>query len=226
MMRVLLVEDDKRTSDYISSGLASSGHVTDVLADGRDALAASLREPYDAAIVDRMIPGLDGLSLVRSLRAAGGKLPIILLTAMGGVDDRVEGLDAGADDYLAKPFAFSELLARLNALGRRPPIAQEKTVLRVADLELDLARRVAKRSGQIVELLPREFALLEFLMRNEGRVLTKTMLLERIWNFNFDPQSTVVETHVSRLRAKIDKPFETQLINTIRSTGYSLHAPR
>jgi two-component system, OmpR family, response regulator len=163
---------------------------------------------------------------VRSLRAAGGKLPIILLTAMGGVDDRVEGLDAGADDYLAKPFAFSELLARLNALGRRPPIAQEKTVLRVADLELDLARRVAKRSGQIVELLPREFALLEFLMRNEGRVLTKTMLLERIWNFNFDPQSTVVETHVSRLRAKIDKPFETQLINTIRSTGYSLHAPR
>jgi two-component system OmpR family response regulator len=226
MMRILLVEDDKRTSDYISNGLASSGHVIDVLQDGRDALAAGLREPYDLAIVDRMIPGLDGLSLVRSLRAAGGRLPIILLTAMGGVDDRVEGLDAGADDYLAKPFAFSELLARLNALGRRPPIAQEKTVLRVADLELDLMRRVAKRSGQVVELLPREFALLEFLMRNEGRVLTKTMLLERIWNFNFDPQSTVVETHVSRLRAKIDKPFEIQLIHTIRSTGYSLHAPR
>lgn len=226
MMKVLLVEDDKRTSDYISNGLASSGHVTDVLADGRDALAAGLREPYDAAIVDRMIPGLDGLSLVRSLRAAGGRLPIILLTAMGGVDDRVEGLDAGADDYLAKPFAFSELLARLNALGRRPPISQEKTVLRVADLELDLVRRVARRSGQVVELLPREFALLEFLMRNEGRVLTKTMLLERIWNFNFDPQSTVVETHVSRLRAKLDKPFEHPLIHTVRSTGYSLHAPR
>lgn len=169
-MRILLVEDDKRTSDYISNGLTSSGHVADVLADGRDALAASLREPYDAAIVDRMIPGLDGLSLVRSLRAAGGKLPIILLTAMGGVDDRVEGLEAGADDYLAKPFAFSELLARLNALGRRPPITQEKTVLRVADLELDLVRRTARRSGQVIELLPREFALLEFLMRNEGRV--------------------------------------------------------
>lgn len=225
-MRILLVEDDKRTSDYISNGLASSGHVIDVLSDGRDALASGLREPYDLAIVDRMIPGLDGLSLVRGLRAAGGRLPIILLTALGGVDDRVEGLDAGADDYLAKPFAFSELLARLNALGRRPPMAQEKTVLSVADLELDLMRRMSKRSGQIVELLPREFTLLEFLMRNEGRVLTKTMLLERIWNFNFDPQSTVVETHVSRLRAKIDKPFEIQLIHTIRSIGYSLHAPR
>ncbi|MCO6386673.1 response regulator transcription factor [Aliihoeflea sp. 40Bstr573] len=225
-MRILLVEDDKRTSDYISSGLASSGHVTDVLADGRDALAVGLRESYDVVIVDRMIPGLDGVSLVKSLRAAGGKLPIILLTALGGVEDRVEGLEAGADDYLTKPFAFSELLARLHALGRRPPMAQEKTVLRVADLELDLVRRIARRAGQIVELLPREFSLLEFLMRNEGRVLTKTMLLERIWNFNFDPQSTVVETHVSRLRAKIDRPFEVQLIHTVRSTGYSLHAPR
>ena len=225
-MRILLVEDDKRTSDYISSGLASSGHVTDVLADGRDALAVGLRESYDVVIVDRMIPGMDGVSLVKSLRAAGGKLPIILLTALGGVEDRVEGLEAGADDYLTKPFAFSELLARLHALGRRPPMAQEKTVLRVADLELDLVRRIARRAGQIVELLPREFSLLEFLMRNEGRVLTKTMLLERIWNFNFDPQSTVVETHVSRLRAKIDRPFEVQLIHTVRSTGYSLHAPR
>lgn len=225
-MRVLLVEDDKRTSDYISNGLASSGHVTDVLADGRDALAVGLRESYDVVIVDRMIPGLDGVSLVKSLRAAGGKLPIILLTALGGVEDRVEGLEAGADDYLTKPFAFSELLARLHALGRRPPMGQEKTVLRVADLELDLVRRIARRAGQIVELLPREFSLLEFLMRNEGRVLTKTMLLERIWNFNFDPQSTVVETHVSRLRAKVDRPFEVQLIHTVRSTGYSLHAPR
>lgn len=225
-MRILIVEDDKRTSDYIANGLTSSGHVADVLTDGRDALAAILREPYDVAIVDRMLPGLDGLSLVSSLRAAGGKLPIIFLTAMGGVDDRVEGLEAGADDYLVKPFAFSELLARVNALGRRPPITREKTLLQVADLELDLVRRVARRAGQTIELLPREFSLLELLMRNEGRVLTKTMLLERIWNFNFDPQSTVVETHVSRLRAKMDKPFEVQLIHTTRSTGYSIHAPR
>jgi two-component system OmpR family response regulator len=225
-MRILLVEDDKRTSDYIEKGLASSGHVTDVLADGRDALAASLREPYDVAIVDRMLPGLDGLALVRGLRAAGGKLPIIFLTAMGGVDDRVEGLEAGADDYLVKPFAFSELLARVNALGRRPPISQETRTLCVADLELDVVKRIATRAGQTIELLPREFALLELLMRNEGRVLTKTMLLERIWNFNFDPQSTVVETHVSRLRAKVDKPFDVSLIHTTRSTGYSIHAPR
>ncbi|ODT07415.1 MAG: DNA-binding response regulator [Mesorhizobium sp. SCN 65-20] len=225
-MRILLVEDDDRTSKYIASGLTSSGHTADVLKDGRDALSLGVREPYDLAIVDRMLPGLDGLSVVRGLRAAGAKTPIIFLTSMSGVDDRVEGLDAGADDYLAKPFAFSELLARVNALGRRPPITQEKSKLKVADLELDLFRRLARRDDTTIELLPREFALLELLMRNEGRILTKTMLLERIWNFNFDPLSTVVETHISRLRAKIDKPFEVQLLHTIRNTGYSLHGPR
>ncbi len=206
--------------------LTGAGHVPDVVRDGRDAFAVGIGEPYDMAIVDRTLPGLDGLSLVRGLRAAGCKHPILFLTSMGGVNDKVEGLEAGADDYLVKPFALSELLARVNALARRPPISSQRTRLQVADLELDLVRRVAKRAAATIELLPREFALLELLMRNEGRILTKTMLLERVWNFNFDPQSTVVETHISRLRAKIDKPFDTPLLHTTRNTGYSIHAPR
>lgn len=226
LMKILLVEDDGRTSEYISKGLTEAGHTVDVIRDGRDALGVSLREAFDVAIVDRMIPGIDGLALVRSLRAAGARIPVLFLTSMGGVDDRVEGLEAGADDYLVKPFAFSELTARVNALARRPPISSEKTKLKVADLELDLVRRLATRGGTVIELLPREFALLELLMRNEGRILTRTMLLERIWNFNFDPQSTVVETHISRLRSKIDKPFDTPLLHTTRNTGYSIHAPR
>jgi two-component system OmpR family response regulator len=225
-MKILLVEDDEQISRYIENGLNSSGHVVDVMTDGRDALLVGLREPYDVAIVDRMLPGLDGLSLVRGLRGAGGKVPVIFLTAVGGVNDRVEGLEAGADDYLIKPFAFSELLARVNALRRRPPIAAEKAKLKVADLELDLFSRLATRGGTTIELLPREFALLELLMRNEGRILTKTMLLERIWNFNFDPQSTVVETHISRLRAKIDKPFDVPLLHNTRNTGYTIHGQR
>ncbi|MBS4017485.1 MAG: response regulator transcription factor [Dechloromonas sp.] len=225
-MRILLVEDDARTSEYIAKGMSSSGHNIEVVADGRDALSLAIRELYDVAIVDRMVPGLDGLSLVRSLRAAGTKIPVLFLTSMGGVDDRVEGLEAGADDYLVKPFAFSELTARVNALARRPPITGEKTRLQVADLELDLVARIATRKGQTIELLPREFSVLELLMRNEGRILTKTMLLEQIWNFNFDPQSTVVETHISRLRSKIDRPFDVQLLHTTRNTGYSIHAPR
>jgi two-component system OmpR family response regulator len=225
-MKILLVEDDEHISRYIENGLNSSGHVVDVMTDGRDALLVGLREPYDVAIVDRMLPGLDGLSLVRGLRGAGGKVPVIFLTAVGGVNDRVEGLEAGADDYLIKPFAFSELLARVNALRRRPPIAAEKAKLKVADLELDLFSRLATRGGTTIELLPREFALLELLMRNEGRILTKTMLLERIWNFNFDPQSTVVETHISRLRAKIDKPFDVPLLHNTRNTGYTIHGQR
>ncbi|MCR5860484.1 response regulator [Mesorhizobium sp. J428] len=225
-MKILLVEDDGRTSEYIAKGLTEAGHTVDVIRDGRDALGVGLREAFDVAIVDRMIPGIDGLALVRSLRAAGSRIPVLFLTSMGGVDDRVEGLEAGADDYLVKPFAFSELTARVNALARRPPISSEKTKLKVADLELDLVRRLATRGGTVIELLPREFALLELLMRNEGRILTRTMLLERIWNFNFDPQSTVVETHISRLRSKIDKPFDTPLLHTTRNTGYSIHAPR
>lgn len=224
LMKILLIEDDQITGSYIQKGLASSGHSVDWLTNGRDALTAGLDTGYDALVVDRMIPGLDGLSLVKSLRAASVRTPVLFLTAMSGVDDRVEGLDAGGDDYLSKPFAFSELTARINALVRRPPIATEKTRLRVGDLEMDLVSRTTTRDGNTIELLPREFALLELLMRNEGRVLTKTMFLEKIWNFNFDPQSSVVETHISRLRAKIDKPFPKPLLHTIKNTGYTLHA--
>jgi len=177
-------------------------------------------------VVDRMVPGLDGLSLIKAVRAARIGTPAIFLTSVSGVDDRVEGLEAGGDDYLTKPFAFSELLARVNALARRPPVQDQKTVLRVADLELDLVRRQVTRQGQAIELQPREFTLLEVLMRGEGRVLTRTMLLERVWDFHFDPKTSVVETHVSRLRAKIDKPFDIPLLHTVRNTGYSLHAPR
>ena len=161
-----------------------------------------------------------------ALRAAGVKTPVLFLTALGGIDDRVEGLEAGGDDYLTKPFAFSELLARLNALARRPPVQAQITQLTVADLSLDLMRRVACRAGQMIELLPKEFTLLEVLMRNEGRVVTRTMLLERVWDFHFNPNTSVVETHISRLRAKIDKPFATSLIHTVINAGYSLHAPR
>ncbi len=225
-MRILVIEDDKRTCEYIVAGLSQSGHVADVIADGRDALAFATRESFDLLIVDRMLPGLDGLSLVRALRAAGAKMPVLFLTAIGGVEDRVEGLEAGADDYLVKPFAFSELLARINALLRRPPVQAEKTVLKVADLELDLIRRIARRAGKAIDLQPREFTLLEVLMRNEGRVVTRTMLLERVWDFQFDPKTSVVDTHISRLRAKIDKPFDVPLLHTVRNIGYSLHAPR
>ncbi|KQV28251.1 XRE family transcriptional regulator [Rhizobium sp. Root1203] len=225
-MRILLIEDDRKTAAYIAKGLEEAGHVCDLVADGRDGLCQATGETYDVAIVDRMLPGLDGLSLVKALRAARVDTPALFLTSIGGVDDRVDGLEAGADDYLVKPFAFSELLARVNALARRPPVQEQKTVLRVADLELDLLRRQVMRSGQPIDLQPREFTLLEVLMRGDGRVLTRTMLLERVWDFHFDPKTSVVETHISRLRAKIDKPFETQLLHTVRNTGYSLHAPR
>lgn len=225
-MRILLVEDDRRTADYVRKGMLETGHVCDALDDGRDGLFQAQREPYDVVVVDRMLPGLDGLSLVRSLRAAKVQTPVLFLTAVGGVDDRVEGLEAGGDDYLVKPFAFSELIARVNALARRPPVQEQKTVLKIADLELDLIRREAKRAGQSIDLQPREFMLLEVLMRGEGRVLTRTMLLERVWDFHFDPKTSVVETHISRLRAKIDKPFDIPLLHTIRNTGYSIHAPR
>ena len=225
-MRILMIEDDRKTSEYVAKGFAEAGHTCDILADGRDGLFQAQREPYDVLVIDRMLPGLDGLAIVRSLRAARIGTPALFLTSIGGVDDRVEGLEAGGDDYLVKPFAFSELLARVNALARRPPVQEQKTVLKVADLELDLIRREARRGGQVIELQPREFTLLEVLMRGEGRVLTKTMLLERVWDFHFDPKTSVVETHVSRLRAKIDKPFQAQLLHTVRNTGYSLHAPR
>jgi two-component system OmpR family response regulator len=225
-MRILLIEDDAKTANFVSRGLSEEGNVCDVLGNGQDGLFHALREQYDVIIVDRMVPELDGLSLVRALRSAGNKAPVLFLTAVGGIDDRVEGLEAGGDDYLVKPFAFAELLARVNALSRRPPVMTERTLLQVADLSMDLIRRRVTRGGKALELQPREFALLEVLMRADGRVLTRTMLLDRVWGINFDPGTSVVESHISRLRAKIDKPFRTSLLHTIRNTGYALHAPR
>tara|TARA_R110002096_G_scaffold176963_1_gene353389 strand:+ start:85 stop:762 length:678 start_codon:yes stop_codon:yes gene_type:complete len=225
-MKALLIEDDAETAAYIVNGLTEAGFVVDHAKNGRDGLVLAAGETYDVMIVDRMLPGLDGLGIVKTIRGAGVKTPVLFLTTMAGVDDRVEGLEAGGDDYLVKPFAFSELLARVHALARRPPLTAEETVLKVADLEMDLIRRKVTRSGQPIELQPREFLLLEYLMRHAGRVATRTMLLEQVWDFHFDPKTNVVETHISRLRAKVDKPFDIELIHTVRGAGYSLHAPR
>jgi len=225
-MRILLIEDDRQTATYVAKGLTEDGHVVDVLDDGRDGLVHATSEPYDLIIVDRMLPGVDGLTMVKTLRATGSKAPILMLTSLGGVDDRVSGLEAGADDYVVKPFAFSELQARVNALARRPPMRSEEAVLRAGDLEMDLISRNVRRSGQVIELQPREFRLLEVLLRNKGRIVTRTMLLERVWDFHFDPKTSVVETHISRLRAKVDKPFETELIQTVRGTGYTINEAR
>ncbi|MEL7708296.1 response regulator transcription factor [Citromicrobium bathyomarinum] len=223
-MKLLLVEDDRVAASHVSDALASSGWRTDIAADGMEGLNAALNYDYDAIVLDRLLPELDGLSVLKSLRAAGRKTPVIMLTAIGATDDRIEGLRAGADDYLPKPFSLSELEARLEALVRRPSTTAQATALRCGNLELDLLARRVRRSGQDLDLLPKEFALLEELMRAEGRVLSKAMLLERVWDFNFDPNSTVVETHVSRLRAKVDKPFDTPLIHTIKNVGYVLRS--
>lgn len=225
-MHILLVEDDSSTAEYAANGLTQAGHVVDVLENGKEALIQCMQTQYDVLVVDRMMPGMDGLSLVKAVRASGVQAPVLFLTAMSGVDDRVEGLEAGGDDYLTKPFAFSELLARVNALGRRPVESKEQTSYQVADLTIDLLKRTVKRADTAIELQPREFVLLEVLMRNEGRVVSRTMLLEQVWDFHFDPKTSVVETHISRLRSKIDKPFEVPLLHTIRNIGYSLHAPR
>jgi two-component system OmpR family response regulator len=222
-MRILVIEDDAETGAYIASGIREQEHSVDLATTGPEGLIMASTEPYDLMIVDRMLPGLDGLSIVKSIRITGVRAPVFFLTALGGVDDRVSGLDAGADDYLAKPFAFSELLARVNALGRRPPMPSVETVLRVGDLEMDLIARTARRGGEKLDLQPREFRLLEYLMRHSGQVVTRTMLLEKVWDFHFDPHTNVVETHMSRLRAKMDKPFETSLIHTVRGAGYSMH---
>ena len=224
-MKILVIEDDAATLEYVAAGLAEHGHVVDRAADGSEGLSLAVGEAYDVMVVDRRLPGVDGLSIVKTVRGAGVKTPVLFLTTMGSVNDRVEGLEAGGDDYLAKPFAFSELLARVHALARRPPLAAEQTALRVADLEMDLVRRTVSRGGRAIDLQPREFVLLEYLMRNAGRVVTRTMLLERVWDFHFDPKTSVVETHISRLRTKIDKPFEKDLIHTVRGAGYSLDAP-
>lgn len=221
-MRILVVEDDPTTAGYIADGLRQEGHAVDQLAEGREALVRAATEEYDVMVVDRMLPGLDGLSLVKALRAAQDRTPVLFLTSLGGVDDRIEGLNAGGDDYLVKPFAFGELSARVAALARRPQMKEAETVLTAGDLSMDLLSRRVTRAGREIELLPREFALLEQLMRRKGRVVTRTMLLESVWDIRFDPQTNVVETHVSRLRAKVDKPFDHELIKTVRGAGYRI----
>lgn len=223
-MKFLLIEDDPEVSAFVAKGLGEQGHIVDTTANGQQGLFLCLNENYDLVIADRRLPGLDGLSIVKAARASGVKTPILFLTTVSGLEDRVEGLDAGADDYLVKPFAFSELLARVNALLRRPPISDSQPFLRIGDLEIDLMKRLVTRAGQVIELLPREYELLLYLARHADKIVTRTMLLEHVWDFHFDPRTSVVETHISRLRAKIDKPFDQPLIHTVPRAGYSLHA--
>ncbi len=224
-MRLLIIEDDRDAAAYLAKGLTESGHAVDHAADGHEGLQLALAGGYDALIVDRMLPGLDGLSVIAALRAAGIDTPILILSALGEVDERVRGLKGGGDDYLVKPYAFSELLARLDALARRRRPEQQETVLKVADLEMDLTRRKVTRAGQPILLQPREFRLLEYLMRHAGQVVTRTMLLEQVWDYHFDPQTNVIDVHISRLRSKLDKGFATPLLHTVRGAGYSLHKP-
>ena len=225
-MRVLVIEDDQETARYVLRGLREHGHVADLSTDGRDGLFMASGGGYDVLIVDRMLPRLDGLAVVRTLRGAGVKVPVVFLTALHGVGDRVEGLDAGGDDYMVKPFAFAELLARLNALTRRPPLSDTPTTIRVADIELDLLKRSVTRGGERIELQPREFLLLEFLARHADRVVTRTMLLEGVWDFHFDPRTNIVETHISRLRGKLGRcGRDPEVIHTVRGAGYVLRAP-
>ncbi|PWC79033.1 response regulator transcription factor [Azospirillum sp. TSH64] len=223
-MKILVIEDDRQAASYLAKGLKEAGHVVDVANDGKEGLFLAGAEHYDVMVVDRMLPGRDGLSLVQVLRAAGNDTPVLFLSALGSVDDRVKGLKAGGDDYLTKPFAFSELLARIEVLVRRRGAAQPQTRLSVGDLELDLLSRSVRRAGKAIELLPREFSLLEYLMRNAGSVVTRTMMLENVWDYHFDPQTNVIDVHIARLRQKIDKDFPTPLIHTVRGAGYSLRA--
>src|SRR5579884_2888020 len=224
-MRILVVEDDLEAQRYLVQGLKESGHVVDDAADGDVGLSLALSRPYDVAIIDRMLPKMDGLGVVAEMREHGNSTPVLFLSALSEVDDRVKGLKAGGDDYLTKPYAFVELLARLDALMRRRQPAAVRTHLQVGDLELDLLSRAARRNGTPIDLQPREFRLLEYLMRHAGQVVTRTMLLESVWDFHFDPRTNVVETHISRLRGKIDKGFEPELIQTVRGAGYRVRHP-
>ncbi|WP_297506584.1 response regulator transcription factor [uncultured Caulobacter sp.] len=224
-MKILLVEDDKEAAAYLRRALSEVGHTLDHAADGRSGLMLAAGEPYDVIVLDRMLPQIDGLAILRTIRSAGVKTPVLLLTALGGIDDRVEGLEAGGDDYLVKPFAFAELLARVNALARRPPPQDVVLALQVADLRLDLLKRSVTRASRRIDLQPREYQLLEYLMRNAGRVVTRTMLLESVWGFHFDPRTNIVESHMSRLRGKVDRNHDQELIHTIRGAGYCLREP-
>ena len=220
----MIIEDDREAASYLIKGLTESGYVVEHAADGREGLFLASSGKYDGLIVDRMLPGMDGLALISALRTADIVTPVLILSALGAVDDRVKGLRAGGDDYLVKPFAFAELLARIEALLRRGGTPVTATRLKVGDLELDLLSRQVTRAGTGIDLLPREFRLLEFLMRHAGQVVTRTMLLENVWDYHFDPQTNVIDVHVSRLRHKIDKGFDHALLQTIRGAGYSLRA--
>lgn len=223
-MKFLLIEDDAQTASYIQRGLKEHYHVVDHASSGREGFFLAGTNSYDVLIVDRMLPGMDGLTIVKMLRDADVKTPIIFLTTMSGIDDRVDGLNAGGDDYLVKPFAFSELFARVNALVRRPPLSTEN-MLHIEDLEMDLLRRKVTRAGEVIDLQPKEFMLLELLVRHAGEVVTRTMLLESVWDFAFDPKTNIVETHISRIRSKVDRGRKVELIQTIRGFGYSVRAP-
>ncbi|MCR5873296.1 response regulator transcription factor [Phenylobacterium sp. J426] len=223
-MHVLVVEDDVRVADHVVKGLKAEGWLVDHVADGREALFRVASETYDVVVLDRMLPSVDGLKILQTMRASGDPTPVLILSALGDVDNRVKGLRAGGDDYLAKPFAFSELLARVEALSRRKAPVQETTQLSLADLEMNLIARTVTRAGKPIDLTAREFGLLEYLLRNAGRVVSRTMLLEAVWDYNFDPQTNIIDQHVSRLRQKVDKDFEPPLIHTVRGMGYTLRA--
>jgi len=225
--KILLIEDDAETAGYITKGLGEQGHVVDHAGDGRDGLFLASDPGYDLVVLDRMLPGLDGLAIVRAMRAAGVPTPVLILSALASLDQRIEGLDGGSDDYLVKPFAFSELIARVNALLRRADGRggdATETRLVVGPLEIDLLGRVVRREGRTIDLKPREYSLLEYLARNAGRVVTRTMLLEQVWDYHFDPGTNVIDVHVSRLRRKLDDGFEMPLLQTVRGAGYRLAA--
>lgn len=224
-MRILVIEDDKETAAYLVKGLREAGHVVDHAANGKDGLFFAAGEKYDAMIVDRLLPHVDGLTIISTVRASGNTTPALILSALGEVDDRIRGLRAGGDDYLVKPFSFAELLARLDAVTRRGAGKATETVLRLADLEMDLLARTVRRGERLIDLKPQEFRLLEYLLRNAGRVVTRTMLFESVWDYHFDPQTNVIDVHISRLRAKIDEGEGHPLIHTVRGAGYCLRAP-
>ncbi len=224
-MDILLAEDDPETADYIARGLEEAGHNVVVVGDGKKARNDAVAAAWDILIIDRMLPNIDGLSLVRNLRSNGHQTPVMFLTTLGGIDDRVCGLEAGGDDYLVKPFSLAELTARVNALGRRPRHLRQETALKVADIELDLIKRTVRRGARMINLMTQEFRLLEYLMRHAGQVVTRTMLLENVWDLHFDPGTNIVENHISRLRSKVADDSGVQLISTVRGGGYRLNVP-
>jgi two-component system OmpR family response regulator len=223
-MRILLIEDDRTLSDYVAKGLREAGHVVDVCTDGRDGLYAVAEQAHEVVLLDRMLPGVDGMTILQTMRAAGNGVPVMILTALGEVDDRVDGLRKGGDDYLVKPFSLQELLARVDALGRRQTSLVERERMSVGPVEMDLLRREVRVSGKALRLTNREFAILEVLLRNAGKVVTRSMLLESVWDYRFDPQTNIVDQHVSRLRQKLDLEAEVSPIETVRGIGYRIRA--